>query len=101
MKLTVKQLRRLVNEAFYTSDTSDESLFKKGDVVTVDRPLQGLNPDERYEVVGSETEHTPFGGFTTYIVKPEGSSGNSMAMAIRNGHMVLKKVNEEAELELT
>jgi len=90
MKLTVRQLRGLIREAFYTSDTSDASLFRKGDIVTVDRPLQGLKPGMRYEVVASETEHTPFGGFTTYMVKPEGSAGNSMAMAIRNGHIVLK-----------
>lgn len=59
--------------------------FKAGDRVKSNINAQGLRKDDEYTVVEVLTQHTPFGGFTTYVV----TNQPDVYISVGNGHLVL------------
>lgn len=82
MKITVKKLKQLFREAAGYGPGK----FHAGDVVVSNVNAQGMTKGERYVVTDMSVRHTPFGGFTTYLVKPEAGGPE---LRIGNGHLVL------------
>lgn len=69
---------------------NSKTAFAKGDLVTVERDLQGLKKGEMYQVAEVLNVPTPFGDFVTYRV-----TDGSNDFPIVNGHLLLTLVKRE------